>query len=326
MADMSQVNLERLRVTDAMWEETKHPRADNGQFTSGSGGGGAKVTKATPGMAGGRFGALKNVSGALAGVNAGIKKAEQTFGNRLNLTRQMGEKKYQDLKQREAAVKGKYKNDWRYGNAYGRLKKAGHEGLAERVKNKAMSREEQRQAELAGLEKERGRITKEFDTLTGERQKANNRQYEGTMSKLWPQKQDLEARQKKFQAAGKTLTKARPGIAKMRQQAKAAQPAAKPQASTAEVHPMENDVKKDIQYWLQSHYRNPSDKQKADAVESIGEQYKSYLKTAEKNWKLAQSVPDLDEATRNSFKKKYDDATEKLKAFEGMWKHGRFWN
>lgn len=43
--DKSKVNLERLRAYDAEWEEDRHPRAENGQFTSGSGssaGGGAE--------------------------------------------------------------------------------------------------------------------------------------------------------------------------------------------------------------------------------------------------------------------------------------------
>lgn len=35
--DKSKINLERLRAYDAEWEEDKHPRAENGQFTSGSG-------------------------------------------------------------------------------------------------------------------------------------------------------------------------------------------------------------------------------------------------------------------------------------------------
>lgn len=39
--DKSKVNLERLRAYDAEWEEDKHPRAENGQFTSGSGSGSA---------------------------------------------------------------------------------------------------------------------------------------------------------------------------------------------------------------------------------------------------------------------------------------------
>nr|DAQ68586.1 MAG TPA: hypothetical protein [Caudoviricetes sp.] len=35
--DKSKINLERLRAYDAEWEEDKHPRAKNGQFTSGAG-------------------------------------------------------------------------------------------------------------------------------------------------------------------------------------------------------------------------------------------------------------------------------------------------
>ena len=36
--DKTKLNLERLRAYDAEWEEDKHPRAENGQFTSGAGG------------------------------------------------------------------------------------------------------------------------------------------------------------------------------------------------------------------------------------------------------------------------------------------------
>lgn len=40
--DQSKVNLERIRACDAGWDENKHPLADNGQFTSGGGGGGLR--------------------------------------------------------------------------------------------------------------------------------------------------------------------------------------------------------------------------------------------------------------------------------------------
>ena len=46
MADKTQINLERIRACDAEWDESKHKRADNGQFTSG---GGATVIKAQSG-------------------------------------------------------------------------------------------------------------------------------------------------------------------------------------------------------------------------------------------------------------------------------------
>lgn len=41
--DKTKLNLERLRAYDAEWEEDKHPRADNGQFTSGGGSAGGKL-------------------------------------------------------------------------------------------------------------------------------------------------------------------------------------------------------------------------------------------------------------------------------------------
>ena len=37
--DKTKLNLERLRAYDAEWDENKHPRSENGQFTSGSVGG-----------------------------------------------------------------------------------------------------------------------------------------------------------------------------------------------------------------------------------------------------------------------------------------------
>lgn len=41
--DKTKINLERLRAYDAEWEEDKHPRAENGQFTSGSGSAGGSA-------------------------------------------------------------------------------------------------------------------------------------------------------------------------------------------------------------------------------------------------------------------------------------------
>ena len=183
---------------------------------------------------------MKNVSGALAGVNAKIEKADNTFAARMDRTRKAGAAKHKDLEQREDAVRKKYEGDWRYGSMYGKLKnKPGMERLAERVKNKAKSREAQKRDELAGLEKEYHQIQNEYDPIVGERQRAANKQYEKTMRQLYPQKQALEAEQKKFQAAKATLEKARPKIQAMRQLAQAAAakpapaPAAKPQPKAA---------------------------------------------------------------------------------------------
>ncbi len=44
--DKTKLNLERLRAYDAEWDENKHPRADNGQFTSGGGSAGSGAESA----------------------------------------------------------------------------------------------------------------------------------------------------------------------------------------------------------------------------------------------------------------------------------------
>ena len=96
----------------------------------------------------------------------------------------------------------------------------------------------------------------------------------------------------------------------------AAQSAPKPQAS----HPMAGEVQRDIDYWHQMQYGGrPSEKQKQDTIESMRMQYDDYLKTAEKNWKLAQSVPNLDEATRNKYKQKYETAKGKVEALKALY-------
>ena len=60
MADKTQINLERIRACDAEWDESKHKRADNGQFTSG---GGATVSKA---QSGGKAKSTRIKAGAIA--------------------------------------------------------------------------------------------------------------------------------------------------------------------------------------------------------------------------------------------------------------------
>ena len=76
MADKTQINLERIRACDAEWDESKHKRADNGQFTSG---GGATVSKATPAMKGGKFNNPKeNIKKIGANALKEINKAGST--------------------------------------------------------------------------------------------------------------------------------------------------------------------------------------------------------------------------------------------------------
>lgn len=62
--DKTKLNLERLRAYDAEWDENKHPRADNGQFTSvgsagSSSGGKSPLRQAAEVMQGGNNKAAK---------------------------------------------------------------------------------------------------------------------------------------------------------------------------------------------------------------------------------------------------------------------------
>lgn len=71
--DKTQINLERMRVNDADWEEQKHPRAKNGQFTSGSGSaGGASKPSAEPAAGS----PLKKAAAAVKGSGASGYKNE----------------------------------------------------------------------------------------------------------------------------------------------------------------------------------------------------------------------------------------------------------
>ena len=57
--DKTKLNLERLRAYDAEWEEDKHPRAENGQFTSGSGSAGSSSGGSNTGGSSGASGTKK---------------------------------------------------------------------------------------------------------------------------------------------------------------------------------------------------------------------------------------------------------------------------
>lgn len=141
MADKTQINLERIRACDAEWEESKHPRSENGRFTSGSG---AHVSKLQSG----------------------------------------GKAKESSIKAGEIA-----KNQERYDNAHKSMAANYLSDLTNAIKGGDY---ETAREKLERHEKDK----KRYDQLTAQ----NN----------------------KFKAAKKTLEKARPGIAKMREQAKAA--------------------------------------------------------------------------------------------------------
>ena len=217
MADRTQENLARIRACDADWNESDHPRADNGQFTSGSGGGGAKVSKLQSGGKA-KVQQLKNVSGALAGVNAAAEKATNTYqAQRLsNLARE--DKARAKIQSEIEQNKTDHKNDWRYGEMYGRLKNAGHGALAERVREKGEGKMKEYSDRYDQLMQKKQAAAKEYGEF-GSRNTAARRKADAELNRLYPQKQALEAEQKKFQGAKKTLENAKPGIAKMREQA-----------------------------------------------------------------------------------------------------------
>lgn len=218
MADKTQINLERIRAFDAEWEESKHPRSENGQFTSG---GGATVIKAQSGGKA-KVQQLKNVSSALAGVNAGIEKAKKTAASQLKSNMARGEKLKADVDKDIQNLWDNHQKDWRYSHAYGRLKnKPGMESLAERVKEKGKGLMKEYSDKYDKLMQKKRDINEEYGP-DGRRDDLRRKNYEKTMNQLYPQKQALEAEQKKFQAAKATLEKGRPQIAAMRKLAKAA--------------------------------------------------------------------------------------------------------
>lgn len=220
MPDKSAENLARIRACDADWNENDHPRADNGQFTSGSGGGGAKVSKLQSGGKA-KVQQLKNVSGALAGIPAEEKKAKETYVNQKKSNYARENKIRADVSKKREELDEQHKNDWRYGHAYGRLQnKPGYESLAERVKEKGKGLERQKREEEKRLDAIEEAAANEYG-MYGRRNEAAYKRTDAKLSALRNKKQALEAEQKKFQGAKKTLEKAKPGIAKMREQAQA---------------------------------------------------------------------------------------------------------
>lgn len=295
MADMSQVNLERLRGTDAMWEETKHPRADNGQFTSGSGGGGAKVMKATPGMTGGKFGTEKSrIHQEVVKNNRRVEATQAKMDEALkNKDRNAYWAAWREKNEGAGKSIENIKNIKKTFQAAGKTLAKARPGIAKM--------REQAKAESPDIKAMETAIEKK----TAEYKDARNRY--APVDQIRKLREELD--QMKFDYRAARFPR--------QYGSKSAQPAAKPQAS----HPMAGEVQRDIDYWHQMQYGGrPSEKQKQDTIESMRMQYDDYLKSAEKNWKLAQSVPNLDEATRNKYKQKYETAKGKVEALKQM--HG----
>ena len=371
MADMSQVNLERIRATDAMWEESKHPRSENGQFTSGSGsvsatGGGGKFSKPTQSMTGGKF-KKPNQEAAKAiaqGYQSGekpqatvakaakeLKKeaaAKQTLTKakpKIDAMRRLAEAAtpYHAENSAESAakfnsvakmLKNVDSDAYKYAVKMAKIAESGGEEAA-----MEWAERQQKEIEKSGMNPvakgyHKGRlgiVMREYNK-GGLKQRKDAMEIKSMEADIDKKKAEYNEARKGFAPVDK-IHKLREELDQMKHDYRAArfpkqygnqgggqpaaQPAPKPQAS----HPMANEVQRDIDYWLQSqHGGNPSEAQRQRAIESIGSQYEHALKSAEKNWNMAQGVPDLDEATRNKYKQKYEAAKGKVEAFKQM--HG----
>lgn len=76
--DQTKNNMDRIRACDAGWDENKHPRADNGQFTSGGGGGGLRP------MAAGSKAVNRATEGKRLPHNAKVYRKKNMTENRQN--------------------------------------------------------------------------------------------------------------------------------------------------------------------------------------------------------------------------------------------------
>lgn len=185
MADRTQENLARIRACDADWNENDHPRADNGQFTSGSGGGGAKVSKATPGMTGGKF---KTEAGAESDAYERYYAKEDRIHrekNKIDNEKEAAHQKYRKARNRLYGMANKA-----YHNGQN-AKSEKYDDLAEKVEAKREEILSSYDPKIEGLAKRRQNA-----------KAARNR--------------ELQNVAKTFKAAKATLEKARPGIRQMR--------------------------------------------------------------------------------------------------------------
>ena len=104
MSDKSSLNLLRIRAYDEDWKEEDHPRAKNGQFTSGGAGGGAVKPVET----------LKGVAEAFKGADPKYKPQEVLFGKNWyivptkNITKEVAQKLNKDTQSSLAEVSGRF--------------------------------------------------------------------------------------------------------------------------------------------------------------------------------------------------------------------------
>lgn len=234
MADKTQINLERIRACDAEWEESKHPRSENGQFTSG---GGVKVSKATPDMKKGwhKYGNRQGFGKPAEEAAHNEKKARIRAKSDDLTTRVAGEWNAKTAKERRRVLSAAKQT-----LAKARPKIAAMRELAQEAGGGATVSKIQSGGKAKASSIKAGEIAKNqerYDNahksmaanyLSDLTNAIKGGDYETAREKLERHEKDkkrydqLTAQNNKFKAAKKTLEKARPGIAKMREQAKAA--------------------------------------------------------------------------------------------------------
>ena len=187
MADKTQINLERIRACDAEWDESKHKRADNGQFTSG---GGATVSK----LQKGGKGKLRTEEGAKSDAYERYYAKEDRIHrekNKIDNEKEAAHQKYRNARHRL------YKLATNANVAGQKSKSEKYDDLAEKVDAK-------REEIMASYDPK-------IEGLAKKRQNAKE-----------TRKRELTDLAKTFKAAKATLEKARPAIQQMRQLAQAA--------------------------------------------------------------------------------------------------------
>lgn len=332
MADMSQVNLERLRATDAMWEETKHPRADNGQFTSGSGGvsatgGGAKFQKPTASMTTGKFKKPNAEASKVIAEGAKNKEKPQAIIRKANAELNKGEAARKTLNR----SKGKINAMRSLAEAATPYHAESQQASVDKFKNveQMLKKVDKVAASYAGkLAKAAEKGGESAAMAAAEKLNAYiDKQDASDFVKGWHRGR-LQLALREYNKGG---LKQRKDKMEAELKAKAEQPAAKPQnwwdkhvaerkAQEAK-HPMAHAVLADIDYWNVSHYNKdvPSEQAMKNTIESLRMQYDDHLKSAEKWYKMALSVPDLGEETKNSYKQKYETAKGKVEALKALY-------
>ena len=200
MPDKSAENLARIRACDADWNENDHPRADNGQFTSG-GGGGVKISK------------FKGQSGKVKAEREAAYREQVETGNKINaLNRQLESSPEYRRANRNASL-GTGQTRINGVEERARLRVGGKFTTKEKSINEAVKKYGQQMTSAM-------KAAQNADNEAAREQAEN--EYSDAMGK---QMGEIYNATKKEHAAMQTLAKARPKIAAMRKLAQAAKPA-----------------------------------------------------------------------------------------------------